>query len=359
MKKSKIVTLFLMLSMLQGCNEPETIVTNIVHSDGSVTRHVEMRSSYEIDPNSYRVPVDSTWATANSIEVSSEGDTTWVIIAEKTFPAAESINAEYEAGEDVNSYAVRSTSFTKSFRWFVTVFRFAEKVERTIHGGRPLADYLSEDEMEFFVLPGSVSEGLLSGGDSLVYEAMSDRIDSLMYGWVMQGLVSGFVHSATGLFKNEGADIEIIDGFRSKEDELIESYTFEVDIDSLIPLVFRREYEAGYGHIIDSAIAVLSEGMDMHWSIRSYTLKTVMPGKLKGGNGYFTSSGEVAWQVKAELFLFDDYEMWAESYHQNIWAWIVSFGFLLLAISGMIFRKPRHRQGGPGSPKKNRPMKSR
>jgi hypothetical protein len=349
MKKTKIVIMFLMLSMLQGCDEPETIVTNIVHRDGSVTRQVEMRSSNEIDPNSYRVPVDSTWVTKKSIEVSPEGDTTWVMIAEKIFPDTDGINAEYRTGEDVNSYAVRSASFSRKFRWFVTLFRFAERVERTIQGGRPLTDYLNEDEMEFFVLPGSVSEELLSGGDSLVYQAISDRIDSLMYGWVMQGLVSGFVHNATELFNDEGAVIEIIDGFRSKEKELIELYTFEVDLDSLIPLVFKREYDAGYGHIIDSAIAVLSEGMDMHWSIRSYTLKTVMPGKLKGGNGYYTSSGEIAWQMKSELFLFDDFEFWAESYRQNIWAWILSGTFVLIAVSGLIFRRLRRRQGSNGS----------
>lgn len=344
MRSLKIVAIILVLSMLKGCDEPETIVTNIVHADGSITRYVEMRSSREIESNSYKVPVDSTWAIRSSIEVSTGGDNTWVTIAEKTFHNTDDINAEYKAGEDVNSYAVRSASFSRKFRWFVSVFRFAERFERTIQGGRSLSDFLSEEEMEFFVLPGSVCDGFLSGGDSLVYQAMSDRIDSLMYNWLMQGLVSGFFHTATGLFEEEGADSEVIKGFRLKERELMESYTIEVDLESLIPLVFKGEYEAGYQHIIDSAVSVLSEGMDIHWSIRPYTIKTVMPGKLKGGNGYFTNSGEVAWQVKGELFLFDDFEFWAESYRQNIWAWIVSGLFVLIAISGILLRRLPHRQ---------------
>ena len=40
-----IVSLSLMLTI--SCNEPETVVTNIVHADGSVTRKIQMRNEGE------------------------------------------------------------------------------------------------------------------------------------------------------------------------------------------------------------------------------------------------------------------------------------------------------------------------
>ena len=34
----------MILMMVMSCDEPETVVTNFVHPDGSVTRKIEMRS---------------------------------------------------------------------------------------------------------------------------------------------------------------------------------------------------------------------------------------------------------------------------------------------------------------------------
>ena len=67
-----IVSLFLIL--IVSCNEPETVVTNIVHTDGSVTRKIQMKS-IEGDVNKrfkvseIQVPLDSTWIVRDSVDV--------------------------------------------------------------------------------------------------------------------------------------------------------------------------------------------------------------------------------------------------------------------------------------------------
>lgn len=64
-----------------------------------------------------------------------------------------------------------------------------------------------------------------------------------------------------------------------------------------------------------------------------------MPGKITGTNGFIDSNRVILWPVKADFFLTETYEMWAESKVPNKWAWIISVMFLMLVISGIIFRK--------------------
>ena len=46
MKKINLrLIVLLLLMVVVSCDEPETVVTNIVHPDGSVTRKIEMRYS--------------------------------------------------------------------------------------------------------------------------------------------------------------------------------------------------------------------------------------------------------------------------------------------------------------------------
>ena len=75
-RKIKISILFVSLVIMISCIT-ETIVVNTVHEDGSVTRKVTMKSDEElICPEDYRVPVDSTWQTEITFEVSEKNDTT-------------------------------------------------------------------------------------------------------------------------------------------------------------------------------------------------------------------------------------------------------------------------------------------
>ena len=43
--KSVKIVVTLILAFIISCDEPQTVVTNYVHPDGSVTRKIEMRST--------------------------------------------------------------------------------------------------------------------------------------------------------------------------------------------------------------------------------------------------------------------------------------------------------------------------
>lgn len=322
---------------------PEVIVTNTVHVDGSITRRVEIRNTEdEFSKDFYLVPIDSSWSIVHSTEVSEDGDTTWVMMAEKFFANAELINSDYAAADGMNSYMERTASFRKRFRWFNTHFIFSERVEKFIDDGHPMASFLNSEEMDFIRLPGSVAYELLSGQDSLRYRAMTERTDSVMNVWMEQGFIRSWMASSTRLLTSAGADSALTNSFSSREGELLEKFSFDFDtdsqIDSLMGVLFQKETEAGYKPLLDSVWLDLEKKLERWLEAQAYTVQTKMPGKLTGGNGFFTQTGEVAWPVKSELYLFDDYEMRAESQVANRWAWVVSLIFIVVVLSGFIYR---------------------
>jgi len=71
---------------------------------------------------------------------------------------------------------------------------------------------------------------------------------------------------------------------------------------------------------------------------KEYSLRIVMPGKLIGTNGFIDSSKILLWPVKADYFLTQEYQMWAESKVPNTWAWIVSVVFVLFVLAGVVMR---------------------
>ncbi|MBK7710125.1 MAG: hypothetical protein IPJ37_03550 [Bacteroidales bacterium] len=64
----------LMLMVVVSCDEPDTIVTNIVHPDGSVTRKIVMRYGNKgLKKSDIQVPFDNTWEITDSLEVGAKG----------------------------------------------------------------------------------------------------------------------------------------------------------------------------------------------------------------------------------------------------------------------------------------------
>jgi hypothetical protein len=73
-------------------------------------------------------------------------------------------------------------------------------------------------------------------------------------------------------------------------------------------------------------------------------MKTVMPLKVRSTNGYTMPGGEIAWPVKGELFLTEDYIMWAETRDINYWA--IFLTALALVIIPFEIRKHGRKQPG-------------
>lgn len=346
-KRIKLIASFLLV-IGASCNEPETVVTNIVHPDGSVLRRIEMKSISDkvedrFQTSDIQVPFDSTWTVRDSCESSDEVDSIWVRRAEKLFANVEEINKLYRTDSGANKSSSRRVAFEKRFRWFNTGYRFSELVDKQMAYGYPVSDFLDSEELLFFYSPENMQDALTDGSDSLKYRSISDSVGVEVEKWSMKNLVSGWIWEFSDLIKEKDGGIGVKDKLESSESDLYDYLLKnEDDLDSLWTngiILNKFIGESSYHKFkteADSAIEMVSNQI---WTdFKEYSVKIVMPGTVTGTNGFIDSSGILLWPVKSDYFLTETYEMWAESKVPNRWAWIVSGLFLAFVLTGVVIR---------------------
>jgi len=376
MKKNvKLSFMILSMIMLFSCDY-ETHVINTVHEDGSVTRKVTMKNSEEeFEPGKYRVPVDSTWHTEITTDVNTDGDTSWILTAEKHFASVEEINDEYMNDQGSNQDLERRADFTKRFKWFTTVYRYSETIDKVLTVSCPVSDFLTSEELKFFYLPDKVRADLKNGIDSLKYEALSDTIDTKSEIWAWTCFVRQWVEIFYDLFeghpdlaigKDEMASKESVfvneliefEQSQNEEDEealsgIEEEIELEVkegeadDIELIVTSVLGNNFYTTFQAEIDSSMSVLESMSDPFFSAEKYGMEIRMPGRIIASSGYVDTdpdnggTGGILWTVDGDYFLSEQYVMWAESRINNYWTWIVTVIFVLFVITGFVVRSKK------------------
>jgi len=346
MKNRKLkILISLILVMAASCNQPETIVTNIVHRDGSVTRRIEMRNSEnKFEVSDLQVPFDSTWIIRDSMEFTGEADTIWVKRAEKLFSGIEEINSFYKSDSGANKDIIRHAVFGKKFKWFNTEYNFSEVIDKKMQYGYPVREFLNDEELQWFYSPNYLTMEKQNGPDSLKYRAFNDTVDKKLEKWYMKNLVSEWIGEFAAL-TGEKVNSEMTQGsLKQRENEFVGIVLKDIDhFDSLwqngtILRKFIGETNAlKYKAEADSAATIAT---DRFWvNFKPYTVRAIMPGKLTDTNGLVDSSGYLLWPVNSDFFLTELYIMRAESKTLNSWAWLISGLFLLFVISGIALKR--------------------
>jgi hypothetical protein len=347
MKRKLKLIISLALVMAASCDDPETIVTNIVHPDGSVTRKIEMRNiENKFKLSNLQVPFDSSWIIRDSLEISEKGDTTWVKRAEKLFESVEDINRQYAADSGANKNVARHAKFGKKFKWFNTQYNFTEIIDRKMKYGYPVSDFLNQDELQWFYTPDNLNTEKKNGADSLKYRVFSDTVDKKLERWYLKNIVSEWIGEFTLLTEGK-ADRDMDEGtLKQRENEFVRIVEKNInDFDSLwTEGTLLREFmgEANALKYKTEADSAANIATGRFWvSFKPYTVRTKMPGRLTATNGYVDSAGVLLWPVDSDYFLTEQYKMHAESKIPNLWAWIVSGLFLVFVCTGIILRKKR------------------
>jgi hypothetical protein len=348
-KSFKLIISILLVSII-SCNEPETVVTNIVHSDGSVTRKLEMKSTEgdakkRFNISDIQVPIDSTWAITDSCEVNEKGDTTFIRRAVKLFRNTEEINKDYLDGKGANKEYSRRVDFIKKFRWFNTICRFSEKIDKIMSNGYPVSNFLDQEELRYFYSPEAVNSEKLKSSDSLKYRRLEDTIKFKTDIWLLHSMVSEWIQKFSGLAAGKGMGDQLKESLKSREKELVNLISRDENKNKFDSLwsngIILKEYlgEADYLRFKTEADTAADKVLlQILNSFKNYSVRVSMPGKLIGTNGFMDSSEVLLWPVKSDYFLTDQYEMWAESKIPNKWAWIISGLFLVFVITGVIIR---------------------
>jgi hypothetical protein len=334
----------MILMMVVSCDEPETVVTNYVHSNGSITRKIEMRSiKNNFKTSDLQVPFDSTWIVKDSIEIGAKGDTVWIKRAEKLFKSVEEINLSYRLDTNANKIASRHAGFSKKFKWFNTEFRFSEIIDKQLAYGYPVRQFLYDEELKYFYSPESLKSEKENGPDSLRYRAMRDSINHKTDRWVYKNIISEWIGEFTRLEELKGGKGISVESLKAHEDDMVKVVEkYDKTFDSLwakgeILKEFIGETDAlKYKTEADSALSYAEKKFLIDF--KNYSVRIVMPGKVTGTNGFIDSSKVLLWPVNSDYFMTEPYEMWAESKVPNKWAWIVSGIFLVFVFTGVIIR---------------------
>jgi hypothetical protein len=337
----------LMLVLIVSCDEPETVVTDIVHPDGSVTRKIEMKSvENKFKVSDVQVPYDSTWIIRDSVEIVDKKDTVFVRRAEKLFASIYELNRDYLADSSVNNSVKRRAEFRKRFKWFNTEYRYAEVVEKVLTYGYPVSDYLDDEELNWFYSPDYLAHEKLNGPDSLKYRAFSDTVDKKIEEWTYKSLVSELTGRFRQLSSSKAGSDLVADTLKSREDELMRIIrNNDKEFDSLWSngIVLREligeENALKYKDEADSAMKITEKIYPPDFT--NYTQRIVMPGEIIGTNGFIDSTKTLSWPVHSDFFMTEPYIMYSESKISNKWAWIVSGVFLIFVLAGVVFRNVR------------------
>jgi hypothetical protein len=348
-KYLKLTLLFILVS-ITSCNEPETVLTNIIHPDGSVTRKIEMKSVEDKAENRFKlsdiqVPFDSTWAVKDSCEVNKKGDTTWVKRGVKRYKNVGEINNEYIADNGANKEFSREADFIKKFRWFNTVYRFSEKIDKIMQNGYPVNNYLDQEELKYFYSPETINSERLEGPDSLKYKTLNDSVKNKTDRWALNSMVSEWIGEFSRLTAGKEEGNFMKESLKSRENDLVNLIRVNEKNEKFDSLwsngIILKDYlgETNYlkykTEADTAAVKVLNQVIN---SFKGYSVRISMPGKVIGSNGFIDSSQVLLWQVKSDYFLTEPYEMWAESKIPNKWVWMVSGLFLAFVLTGVIMR---------------------
>ncbi len=335
------------LVLAASCNEPETIVTDIVHTDGSITRTIEMKSSErKFGIKEVQVPYDSTWSVRDSIEINDKGDTVWVRRLEKLFRSFEEINNDYKTDSSSNKHITRSVSFSRKFRWFHTEYLFSEQIDQKIQHGYPLSDFLNPEELTWLYSPDNVRESERSGPDSLKYKAIDDSVNKKTDKWTIKSFISEWIYEFASLTNAGGNKGIPADSLKKHENDYVRLATaLDEKFDSLwkngfvLKEMIGEENAKKYRTEADSAANIATERIFV--TFNEYTQKIVMPGRVTETNGFVDVNSALLWPVKSDFFITQPYIMHAESKVPNKWAWVMSGLFLVFVITGIIIKQKR------------------
>jgi hypothetical protein len=343
-KKALKSVLVIVLFIAFSCDEPETVVTNYVHPDGSVTRHIEMRNSKNnFKLTDLQVPFDSTWIIKDTINISEKKDTTWIKTAEKLFKNVDEINKSYLSDSGANKDISRKATFVRKFRWFNTEYRFSEWIDKKMSYGYLLRDFLNAEELTFFYTPGSINDEKLKSADSVKYKLLADSVKKKIEKWSGRSFVSEWIGEFSKLTAGKaGSDISR-ESLKSRENEIlsiVEKYDNKFDSIWATGIILKEmigeKNAATFKTEADTAIAIVTRKFFVNF--KNYSVRIVMPGKVIGTNGFIDKTDILLWPVSSDFFMTEPYEMWAESKSVNNWAWIVTGVFIVFVLTGLMIK---------------------
>lgn len=357
-KASRILFFVSLLLLLTACGVNYTITTKIF-PDGSCLRTMTARldsSNYEGNP--FFIPIDSTWEQTVRMEKDTVKDETYAVVTvQKKYSSVEEMNREFYKKDEISEAPKLKMRFVKKFQWFYTTFRYEETyMQQFPFRHFPLSNYYTQEEIEAYIYEDPIADSLFYlGKDSLEQKRIRDELDKKGEDFIADNIFEEFFldlqksskNAQHGFFRERN-----LDEMKSEMKEELKPYLMkhvEGDADTTALQILTR-LDKYHGTTAFSEIYLndtmsfeaFDKKLDVDIAanyIDDYEHNVSMPGTLLNTNAPQIIDGFPNWKFGAELFVFCDYTMWAESKQTNKWAFIVTIAIVILSIVMLVFRK--------------------
>lgn len=339
MKSLKIVLIVLaLIAILTSC-EHKVAMNTVVYEDGSLDKTIVIEGdSANINKNFIGVGSTRDWnVTILKKDTSKNTDQgKFILTFSKHFNSSEEANRDLAVPNDT---LFRVTShFDKKFKWFYTYIRYSDTYHAVNRLQEPITDYFTVEDYAFIDrLPSEGSS--ISKADSLYLDRLNDKIFDV-YG--THALFEAYYQHLENLLKSENQHAWI-DTLKHHRKKLFESLQDDKDIEDFSDLLKK----AGISNlpVSERDIAKLQQEMETltnfitKASNGKYMHSITMPYSLVYSNADSVAGNTLYWSPSSTKFLLKDYEMVGEARTPNIWAIVISIGFILLSITLIFFKR--------------------
>lgn len=334
--KQFIPIIILLLLSLSSCREIS--VSTKVNEDGSFTRIITVTgdSSDVFNPD-LPYPVDDTWVQSARKDTSSDGD--YILTYTKTFKDSKQLNDEIGRDTGWRKQVNREIKVRKGFGFFYSYLTYRE----TWEAANPFSqldykDYLSEEDIHWL----SGYQVVTNENDSMRMIEAEDKAEQFLYEAISAEIIIALENGARSLKSEElsGYDFRLYkDSIMQKMNEwdfksardFIDYYVEWTGDDRVLVL---HEIESSVFDEIDRDILLLENvfGMEGH------QVFVEMPGLITSTNSPSINGNQVSWKMSGMSFLFQDYEMSAQTRTVNKWAFVLAGIVLLLLVVVLVLK---------------------
>ena len=373
----KIIAAMMLVLVAASCQNKDDRMLTVIHEDGSCSREYTFHTTQQwlsaspeedydsivdktwerswsvLGADSVRYPVPLTEAQLDSmqeLDLSKPLGNMLMVHAKKEYQSVEEMSTQIYRSEGshlVKAEGIKATSkLEKSFKWFYTDYTFAETFtcEDSTLFPIPLSQFLSADTVSYwFTGQPDLTQGL-SGAEAKV---QLDNIEKKINQWTNANWfyeICNVIIANYDKIQNPPVSKERFSSMRDSlvmqpcvlnadEEDIKKAGGYYAQLERTFQsdayTQFLKTYEGG----LEPYVQLLSFGTN-------YDLK--MPGAvIDAGIGQY--DGEVIhYRLGGEQMIPGSYTITATSRVTNIWAFVVTFLIVLIAIGSFFFRK-KHR----------------
>jgi len=337
MKKNSKTTLsaLLLILWIAGCREIKTTTT--VYGDGRIERKIAIEGDADkLHESAFPLPMDSTWFRQCTLQAqdSTQTVTTW----SRQFSGIAELQQCYKSVTSPAFLIKVDIELEQKFRWFYTYWQYRETYRAyNIHTLMPVSDYLSADELLFWI----------NQPDS------SDEVEEKMEQWLMDNLFAEFYQTLQDEVKqlnDPRLDVRQLDAHKSElYYVLMDSSSHADEADEILAVcqkIYGSDVLSAARVPIDSSLKSLEKHVEFETDLSSntYANTVFLPGQLLASNGHIGEQGQVTWNLTSRNFQFEDFSMWAQSRKANTGLTILSAIMAVSLTAGSIIALVKSRK---------------